>query len=274
VGGDETLPLVLWTALAGGGAGLLGSLFGIGGGVFLVPALVQGLHVSMPHAVAVSLTTVIATSNAVSAHPSGRPFINVRLGLLLEAATVIGGLAGGLVATRVAPATLAAIFSAAMGVMCVLTFARRARRNVLPADRDPGRWGGRIDDDQSGTEVTYRVVRLPLAVASSFVAGTLATLLGIGGGVVKVPVLNGWCGVPMRVAAATSAFTLGVTATAGAVVYLGRGLLIPSLAAAAVLGVQAGSGLGLRLATRVPVTWLKLALAFILGLVAIVMGVG
>jgi hypothetical protein len=121
--------------------------------------------------------------------------------------------------------------------------------------------------------VSYRVVRLPLAVAASFVAGTLATLLGIGGGVVKVPVLNGWCGVPIRAAAATNAFTLGVTATAGAMMYLGRGWLIPALAAAAVLGVQAGSGLGLRLAESVPANALKLALAIVLGFVAIVMAV-
>jgi uncharacterized membrane protein YfcA len=270
--GDVTLPLVLMTALAGAVAGLLGALFGIGGGVFLVPALVQGLGVSMPYAVAVSLTTVIATSNAVSAHPSGRPFINVRLGLLLELATVIGGLAGGLLAARVAPSTLTLLFSAVMAAMCVLTFARRARRNVLPAEADPGPWGGRYADDEHGATVSYRVVRLPLAVAVSFVAGTLATLLGIGGGVVKVPVLNAWCGVPIRVAAATNAFTLGVTATAGALVYLGRGWLLPALAAAAVLGVQAGSGAGLRLATRVPASRLKLALAVILGLVAVVMG--
>jgi uncharacterized membrane protein YfcA len=271
--GDVTLPLVVLTALAGSVAGLLGALFGIGGGVFLVPALVQGLHVSMPHAVAISLTTVIATSNAVSAHPSGRPYINVRLGLVVELATVIGGLTGGLVAPRVAPTTLALLFSAVMGALCVSTFARRARRNVLPAEADPGRWGGRFDDEQSGTLVSYRVVRLPLAVAASFVAGTLATLLGIGGGVVKVPVLNGWCGVPIRAAAATNAFTLGVTATAGAMMYLGRGWLIPALAAAAVLGVQAGSGLGLRLAESVPANALKLALAIVLGFVAIVMAV-
>ena len=69
----------------------------------------------------------------------------------------------------------------------------------------------------------------------------MSSLLGIGGGIIKVPVLNAWCGVPLRAAAATSAFMIGVTATAGATIYYGRGQLEPALAAAAVLGVQVGS---------------------------------
>ena len=83
---------------------------------------------------------------------------------------------------------------------------------------------------------TYAVRRLPLSLFASFLAGNLSTLLGVGGGVVNVPVLVTWSGVPMRVAAATSAFMIGVTATSGAVIYYGHGEMIPALAAAAVLG--------------------------------------
>ena len=81
--------------------------------------------------------------------------------------------------------------------------------------------------------MTYRFKRLPLALAASFVAGNVSSLLGVGGGFIKVPVLNAWCGVPMRAAAATSAFMIGVTATAGAIIYYGHGVLVPGLAAAA-----------------------------------------
>ena len=90
-------------------------------------------------------------------------------------------------------------------------------------------------------------------------------------GVIKVPVLNAWCGVPLRVAAATSAFMIGVTATPGAIIYYGRGQLIPALAAAAVLGVQLGSWRAMRLAPKVPAKWLKLLMAVVLGIVAILM---
>jgi uncharacterized membrane protein YfcA len=131
--------------------------------------------------------------------------------------------------------------------------------------------GGRYVEQESGGVVCYRVKRLPLAMFASFVAGNVSSLLGIGGGVIKVPVLNAWCGVPLRVAAATSAFMIGVTATPGAIIYYGRGQLIPALAAAAVLGVQLGSWRALRLAPKVPAKWLKLLMAVVLGIVAILM---
>src|SRR6185295_12047394 len=96
-------------------------------------------------------------------------------------------------------------------------------------------------------------------------------LLGIGGGVLKVPALNAWCGIPLRAAAATSAFMIGVTATGGAIIYYGHGDL-PALAAApAVLGVQIGSWLGLRLSHHVPAKWLKVLLVAVLAGVAALM---
>ncbi len=89
-------------------------------------------------------------------------------------------------------------------------------------------------------------------------------MLGIGGGIIKVPILNAWCGMPMRAAAATSAFMIGVTATAGAVIYYGRGQILPILAAAAVLGVQLGSWGGMRFGQRASAKWLKILMALVL----------
>jgi hypothetical protein len=162
-------------------------------------------------------------------------------------------------------------FSAVMVSMSALTFLRRDMRNVLPASVDPGAWGGRFFDEPTGAVVAYRVRRMPLALGTSLVAGVLSTLLGLGGGVVKVPILNAWCGVPMRVASSTSAFMIGVTATSGALIYLGRGLLLPALAAAAVLGVRLGSIVGLRLAQRQPPRRLKMLLSVVLLIVSILM---
>src|SRR5882672_8411644 len=119
--------------------------------------------------------------------------------------------------------------------------------------------------------VTYRAKRLPVALVASFVAGNMSSLLGIGGGFIKVPVLNAWCGVPIRAAAATSAFMIGVTATAGAVIYYGRGQLTPVLAAAAVLGVQLGSWGGMRYGQRASAKWLKLMMAIVLFVISVMM---
>jgi uncharacterized membrane protein YfcA len=265
---ELTLGLAAIVALAGAVAGSLGALLGIGGGVFLVPFLVLGLHLPMQVAAGISLTTVIATSSTVSAGAAGRQLINMRLGMLLEVATAAGGLLGGITAQMLAPATLQRHYALGTAANGLMTLARMNKRNALESTADPGPWGGRFHDEESGRTVVYRLKRMPLALAGSFAAGNVSTLLGIGGGTIKVPLLTSWCGIPIRVAAATSAFMIGVTATSGAVIYYGQGAIIPGFAAAAVLGVRVGSSLGLRIGARIGARRLKLLLAVVLLLVA------
>ena len=93
-----TLALALIIFGSGVAAGGVGALLGIGGGVFLVPLLHVALGFPLRTAAAISLTTVIATSSSVSAARSGGQMINLRLGMVLEIATVAGSLLGGLTA--------------------------------------------------------------------------------------------------------------------------------------------------------------------------------
>ena len=253
-------------------AGGLGSLLGLAGGIFLVPFFTLALKFPFPTAAAISLCTVIATSSSVSAARSGKHLINLRLGMLLEVATAAGSLLGGITAQFLAPAVLQKLFGVTTGFIALTMVTRLNRRNViLDPSVSTGVLGGRYYEDESGCVVSYRVKRLPLAMTALFLAGNVSSLLGIGGGVIKVPVLNAWCGVPLRASAATSAFMIGVTATAGAVIYYGRGQLVPSLAAAAVLGVQLGSAGALRVGSRVSARWLKVLMAILLAIVAILM---
>jgi len=260
--------------LAGGVAGILGALLGLGGGVFLVPFLVLVLHEPMHVAVGISLTTVIATSSVVSAGTAGRGLMNMRLGMTLEVATTAGALAGGLVATALSARTLQTLFAAVTAGTAIVMLSRLDRRNVRLASTgaDPGLLGGRYHEEESGGEVVYAVRRLPLGLAASFVAGSVSSLLGVGGGIIKVPALNAWCGVPLRAAAATSAFMIGVTATVGAFIYFWRGQIVPTLAAAAVLGVLAGSRAGFAIGARARARWLKLLMAVVLLVVSVLMG--
>ena len=227
-------------------AGGLGASLGIGGGVFLVPLLNLGLGFPITAAAAISLATVIATSSSVTAGRAGKRLMNFRLGMVLEVATAAGSVLGGITAQLLSQATLQMLFGVVTTLVAIVTIRRLKQRNViLDPDVHPGRLGGRYHEEESGGVVVYRIKRMPVALAASFVAGNVSSLLGIGGGVIKVPVLNAWCGVPLRAAAATSAFMIGVTATGGAIVYYGNGQLLPEAAAAAVLGVQLGSWLRL-----------------------------
>jgi uncharacterized protein len=257
--------LVLIILAAGMLAGGLGSTLGIGGGIFLVPFLTLGMGMPIGVAAAISLTTVIGTSSTVSAGRTGSRLINYRLGMVLEVATAAGSLLGGITAQHMNQHTLERIFAVVTVAVAISTVTRLNKRNVVRGDGlDCGWLGSRFIEEESGGVVSYRVKRLPLALFASFVAGNVSSLLGIGGGVIKVPVLNAWCGVPLRAAAATSAFMIGVTAAAGAIIYYGNGQLIPALAAAAILGVQAGSTAGMRLGSRASARSLKILLAVVL----------
>jgi hypothetical protein len=267
-----TPALVVVILCAGAIAGGLGATLGIGGGIFLVPFLTLGLGMPIGVAAAISLTTVIGTSSTVSAGRSGSHLINYRLGMVLEVATAAGSLLGGITAQYMNQHVLELTFAIVTALVAAVTVLRINRRNVvLGDDLDYGVLGGRFVEEESGGVVSYRVKRVPLALAASFVAGNVSSLLGIGGGVIKVPVLNAWCGVPLRAAAATSAFMIGVTAAAGAIIYFGNGQLIPVLAAAAVLGVQAGSAGGMHLTARASARSLKVLLAAVLFAVSVSM---
>jgi uncharacterized membrane protein YfcA len=262
--------LIVVSVIAGGAvAGALGSLLGIGGGVFLVPFLNAGVGLDFKVAAATGLLTVIATSSIVSARRAGRGLINLRLGMLLEVATTIGGLIAAFTVAYLSEHTLALIFAIVTMAIAALMLTRLDRRNVLDSSLSPGQLGGRFHDDDTGREVAYQVKRLPLGLAASFVAGYVSGTLGIGGGILKVPVLNAWCGVPMRAAAATSALMIGVTAAASAPQYFARGEVNPPVAAAAVIGVLLGSRLGFLFGSRTRVKWLKLLMALILAAVSI-----
>jgi uncharacterized protein len=254
---------------AGAVAGSLGALLGIGGGVFLVPFLNVAMGLPFKVAAAISLVTVIATSSAVSAGTVGRSLINVRLGMLLEVASAAGGQAAGLTLKYLPDRVIFGAFALFTAAIAAVMVGRSGRRNVLHADVHPGVLGGRFFDEDSGREVVYRVKRLPVGMFAAFVAGCVSGSFGIGGGVLKVPILNAFCGVPMRAAAATSALMIGVTAVATVPLHYANGYVHPPLAAAAVLGVLAGSRIGFWQAGRVRAQWLKLLMAGVLAAVSI-----
>jgi len=257
--------------VSGAVAGCLGALLGLGGGVFLVPFLNAWLGLDFKTAAAVSLVTVIATSSAVSAATTGRNLINLRLGMLLEVASAAGGVAAGVTVAHLSDVTLERGFALIAALIAVLMLTRLERRNVISDTAvDPGPLGGRFYEEESGGEVVYRVRRLPVAMGVSFIAGNVSAAFGIGGGILKVPVLTAWCGVPMRVAAATSSLMIGVTAVASVPIQYANGYVNPPLAAAAVLGVLIGSRGGLWFGARARAKWLKLLMAIVLFLVSMI----
>jgi len=255
----------LTTLVAGAVAGCLGAMLGVGGGVLLVPLLHVGMGLQFSEARAVSLVGVLATSCSVSASASRR-LINPRLATVLLVFSVSGVIFGESVRGYLSDATLERVFGATAALIAIVMLGRLDRRNVVTEPGfSTGVLGGRFRDDDTGSEVAYRLRRLPVAAGVSVSAGILASFVGVGGGMFVVPALNSWCGVPLRAAAATSAFMIGVTAVPAVLGQWSDGHLGSfRLAAAAALGVLGGFRAGQWLSPRARVQWLKLLMAMLL----------
>ncbi len=281
---DLSLSTLLEVSVVGAGVGWLGALVGIGGGIVLVPALVLVFDVPTHVAIATSLISVVATSAAAGSGTRGSGLANMRLGLALEIATTIGAIAGGLVSVWISATALAAIFGVVMllttGLMLLSN--RRLAKVPPPEDKpaakpkvlgweDPGRLAGAYFDEHEQKMVHYRAERLSIGAGVSLIAGALSGMLGVGGGFLKVPAMSLGMRVPIRVAAATSSFMIGVTALASLFVYYAHGYVHPFLAAPIALGALGGSFVGSRHSARVPAATLRWVLSVILLFVAVQM---
>ncbi len=264
-------PLIaLGIALTAAGAGLLGSLLGLGGGIIIVPALTLLFGYPMQEAIGASLVAVIATSTGSASYYVEEGMSNVRLGLILGVVTSLGGLIGALAAVYTDQYILALLF----GLMLLYTAYYMVKSSESAGICPMGPCGSldlSCSYDEGGEKVEYGVKNLGKGMAGSLVGGVESGMLGVGGGVVNVPVMRLWMGVPMRAACATSNYMIGITALAGAIVYFQFGLIMAGLAAVVAIGVFCGSMLGSRLSRRVQGKALKTFFSFVLICVAILM---
>jgi uncharacterized membrane protein YfcA len=238
------------------GAGLLGSILGLGGGIIVIPALTLGLGVNIRYAIGASVVSVIATSSGAAAAYVRERLTNLRVAMLLEIGTTTGALTGAFLAGHVAVRWLFVVFGVVMGYSAVAMFRNRrdAPGGPVPPDllADRLRLHGSYHDDATGEQIDYRVTRAPLGLALMYVAGVVSGLLGIGSGALKVPAMDLAMRLPIKVSTATSNFMIGVTAAASAGVYFARGDIDPFIAAPVAAGVLLGAGIGSRLLGRLP----------------------
>ena len=143
---------------------------------------------------------------------------------------------------------LAAAFAMVL-IYSAVYMIRRPERLACPDQGSEGAITGSFVDPVEGCEVEYGVQHLKAGMVASAFAGSMSGMLGLGGGSIKVPVMNILMGVPIRAATATSNFMIGVTALAGAIIYYANDLISPVIAATVAIGVFFGSMAGSRVAT-------------------------
>ena len=118
----------------------------------------------------------------------------------------------------------------------------------------------------------YLVDRLGFGAIGAVFAGVVSALLGVGGGIIKVPLMNLAMGVPLKVATATSNMMIGITATSSAVIYLLRDEIDPYIAGPVALGVFVGASVGARVVNRIDTRLLRMLFVVVLLVTAVQMG--
>lgn len=242
---------LLLLAVIGLVGGILSGLVGVGGGVIFVPGLILAGGWPIQEAVAASLVIIVFSSlsgtirNAGSEDP-----VNWRM--------------AGLLSLTVAPSSLIGVY---ISKIAPEAFVQVAFAVLLIAMAYPTARGG-----GSAIAITDKKLPLPVVLLAGIFVGTLSGLLGIGGGVMLVPLMVLGFGVAVKPAVSTSLAVVLATALVGAAGYLLTGfdrvLGLPPL----VVGAIAGAWLGVRVRDLLPEDKLRIGFGIFMVIVAIRIG--
>ncbi|UOR01145.1 sulfite exporter TauE/SafE family protein [Leucobacter allii] len=241
-------PSLIILALLGAATGLLSGLFGIGGGVILVPMLVMILGFQQRLAAGTSVAAILPAAVVGGIGYAVQGNVDWLAAVLLAAGIVVGAQIGSYLLSRVPTGFLRWMFMAfLLGIVISLWF-------VVP---------------QRDAAIEITVLSGALLVVTGLVTGVLSGLLGVGGGVIVVPVLMFFFGASDLVAKGTSLIMLIPGSISGTIGNTRRRNV--DLRSALVLGIAASilSPLGSVIATHIPPFWSNVAfsllLAFVLG---------
>jgi uncharacterized membrane protein YfcA len=234
-------------------AGFIGAMSGMGGGIVLIPALTL-LGVNIKVAIAISILSVIATSSGSASAYVRDHITNLKVGMFLEMFTIVGAIVGARIALAASARPLYIAFGLVLlGSWLALLLAGHGTWQTAAPQDGFTHWlelEGAYYDQAQGRRIEYKARRAYLGAPLMWGAGLIAGLLGIGAGAVKVLIHDLVMGLPPKVSTTTSNLIIGVTALAGASVYLAAGLISPAIAAPVALGVVVGALLGTRLLVR------------------------
>ena len=234
-------------------ASVFGSMLGLGGGVFIVPLFTLWLGVDPKIAIGASAVCVVTNSVVGSRRHLNNGFVNFLLSMILQSTTAAGAIIGALIALAVSGNFLKALLGLVL-MYAAVSMARGSKQAVPDAELDaPDPWAVMSEYQDGNQTVRYVPQRIDIGLGVSGMAGVLSGMLGIGGGLVQVPVMNLVMKLPMRAAAGTSSFMVGMTSVATAAVFYASGNIDPAVTAPAMVGVLLGSSLGSALTKRVKI---------------------
>ncbi|MBI1256812.1 MAG: TSUP family transporter [Chloroflexi bacterium] len=225
-------------------AGVLSGMFGIGGGVVIVPILVALFSFELRHAIATSLGALmmpVAILAVIAYYRAG--LLSVRISALVAAGLIVGGIVGAQIQSLLSIGNLQLLYGFFL-LYAAWRFIepRRLLRLVGPA----------VVQDPVKDAPWY------LLLLVGFGAGIISAMFGVGGGIVIVPVLVGLLHFDQKLAVGTSLGALLPPTTIGSVInYYQQGLLSIPTSALVAVGLLFGALAGARLAISLPSATVK-----------------
>jgi uncharacterized membrane protein YfcA len=217
--------------LAGFVAGLAGGLFGVGGGILLVPMLTGWFALTQHQAHGTSLAAIGATAIAGLAVYAAHGHVAWVTGAIMAVTSMLCARFGAMLAARTSRTALARAFA----IFLVLVAARLLWKSP----------------EGAGAPVLAGVTGAVVALAVGAAVGLLAGFMGVGGGILAVPALALLFGASQQTAQGTSLALILVTAPVGAIEHHRHGnvalRLVPWLALGALLGAPLASSLAVRM---------------------------
>jgi len=255
------------------GTAAVGAFGGLGGAVILVPVLVlTGMHPA--EAAPLGLLSVAAGSLSAGPMQLAERTVHHRLGVTTETAASAGAVAGALLSGAAGEVFLARFLAVvALAAAAASGLRRDAVCEVVerPPDIDLGETRGSLAGIYPVTAaeaVPYRARRLPAGLAVMSTAGVVAGVAGASGGFIKTPATTEVMGVPIKVAASTTTFTVGITSAAALIVFAIHGRIELHQAAPVIAGSLLGGRAGAHFQARFPSGAVRRTLAVVLVVVA------
>ncbi len=254
--------------------GTLGTLIGAGGGFILVPLLIL-MHPELSAQHIASISIAVVACNAISGTTAymraGR--VDYRAGIIFAICTIPGSILG-VMTTKVIPRNVFdIIFGVLLFFLALFLFLKGGKKVSIskPVINHKGWFHQRLTDKSGEThEYSYDVRKG--GILSVFV-GYFSPLLGIGGGIIHVPVMVEWLRFPVHIATATSHFILAIMATVSVVTNWYEGSYndpaVMHMLLGLVIGIIPGAQLGAFLSKKLHGKAIIKALALALGVVAV-----
>jgi uncharacterized membrane protein YfcA len=261
----------LWLTPLGFLVGAFGTLIGAGGGFILVPILLLLYPDKSPDTItSISLAVVFFNALSGSFAYSRMKRIDYKSGIIFAIATLPGSILGSVITSYVPRQLFNGIFGVLLVIISVFLILRTKEEKVENGLVVKNGYITRTVVDIEGVEHTFSYNPVTGIVVSIFV-GFMSSFLGIGGGIIHVPVLVNILNYPVHIATATSHFVLAVMSLSGTMVHIVNGVLQSSFiqTAALSIGVLFGAQLGAKLSKKIHGVAIIRSLAVALAIVGV-----